>query len=63
MSVEEAWKEWVDSESGAACLDPDPIANQPFPAALTRYELRLRLNYRLRAAFVAGWSAKEEAAK
>jgi len=57
MSVEEAWKEWKSSETGAACLDPALLA--------ATVELDRHLNYRIRAAFVAGfkagWIAKEEA--
>ena len=55
MSVEEAWKKWMSSESGVACLDPALLA--------ATVELDRHLNYRIRAAFVAGWIAKEEAAK
>ena len=53
--VEEAWKEWASSESGAACLDPDTLT--------TPYHLDKYVNYRIRAAFVAGWIAKDEAGK
>jgi len=60
MSVEEAWKEWADSESGAACLDVIAFTKSLLS---TPYDLDKHLNYRLRAAFVAGWIAKQEAAK
>ena len=53
--VEEAWKEWASSESGAACLDPDTLT--------TPYHLDKYLNYRIRAAFVAGWIARDRADK
>jgi len=55
MTVEEAWKQWANSESGVACLESHEL--------LIHYDLGRQLNYRLRAGFVAGWNAKEEAAK
>jgi hypothetical protein len=51
--VEESWKEWASSESGAACLDANTLS--------IPYHLESYLTYRIRAAFVAGWVAKEKA--
>jgi hypothetical protein len=54
-TVEESWTVWADSESGKACLDPALLA--------ATVELDRHLAYRLRAAFVAGWIARDCADK
>jgi hypothetical protein len=56
MSIEEAWKEWSNSETGVLSLDPQTIR---------AIDMEKSLQYRLRAAFVAGWVCgfKEETAQ
>jgi hypothetical protein len=54
LLVYQRWiRKWPSSESGEACLDYETL--------VAAYELERSLAYRLRAAFVAGWIAKERA--
>jgi hypothetical protein len=59
MTVEEVWAKWSKSESGQACLDPDTLPAETLPPS----HLHQSLTYRIRAAFVAGWIARDCADK
>ena len=69
ITVEEAWKKWADSETGKACSDLDAyesdmgVKNDGWDDVMDwakQADAERSLIYRLRAAFVAGWIAKEE---